>query len=247
MFLKTMHFEKCDGAPIWQVIGFWNETIERWLKEGLPVKIAEMAKQSSTIHCPEEICDYFKMNRREKVSVNLGMLPAFEPQVLEEDEDTRIAINNEGVTYREVKKGTSVPQFLEFPVENMEDWAKIKDRYQYDAKGRYPDNWDYLVRMYRERDCPLSIAVNGFFGGLRKLMGDENLMLAYYDQPELINDMSDFFLDFYVKVLDKAVSEIEIDFCIVWEDMCYRNGPMVSPQIFRKFILPYYRKNYRFF
>jgi uroporphyrinogen decarboxylase len=43
-------------------------------------------------------------------------------------------------------------------------------------------------------------------------------------------------------VLTRAVTEVDIDFALFWEDMCYKAGPLLSPTMFRKFMLPNYKK-----
>jgi len=29
---------------------------------------------------------------------------------------------------------------------------------------------------------------------------------------------------------------------LIWEDMCYKNGPLISPKMFDRFMLPYYKR-----
>jgi hypothetical protein len=54
--------------------------------------------------------------------------------------------------------------------------------------------------------------------------------------------MMDYLVDFFIEVLSKAVKEVRIDFAMFWEDMCYKNGPLISPAMFRKLLLPGYKK-----
>lgn len=35
---------------------------------------------------------------------------------------------------------------------------------------------------------------------------------------------------------------VEIDFVYIWEDMSYKNGPMLSPKMFDEFFVPYYQR-----
>ena len=58
--------------------------------------------------------------------------------------------------------------------------------------------------------------------------------------------MMDTLADLYIAVLRKAVSEVKVDFAIFWEDMCYKTGPLLSPAMFRRFMLPNYKKVTRF-
>ena len=40
---------------------------------------------------------------------------------------------------------------------------------------------------------------------------------------------------------------MQFDYTFMWEDMSYKNGPLISPQLFREFMLPYYREIIGFF
>jgi uroporphyrinogen decarboxylase len=88
----------------------------------------------------------------------------------------------------------------------------------------------------------ISIDGGSFYGFLRDWIGFEQLSYLLYDQPGLVCEMMDYLGDFYVQVLHKALDEVEVDFAMFWEDMCYKGGPLLSPTMFRQFMLPNYRK-----
>ena len=73
-------------------------------------------------------------------------------------------------------------------------------------------------------------------------MGLENLLFAYYDNPQLIKDILDFLGDFWINLWSEVLSQIEVDYALIWEDMSYKNGMLVSPKVFREFMLPYYKR-----
>jgi len=39
-----------------------------------------------------------------------------------------------------------------------------------------------------------------------------------------------------------VVKDIKIDIALYWEDMCYKAGPLISPKMVRKFMMPRYKK-----
>jgi len=45
-----------------------------------------------------------------------------------------------------------------------------------------------------------------------------------------------------MEVVKRVVKDIKIDQATYWEDMCYKSGPMISPAMFRKFMMPRYKK-----
>jgi uroporphyrinogen decarboxylase len=55
-------------------------------------------------------------------------------------------------------------------------------------------------------------------------------------------DINNYLADFWIALFEPVLREVQVDALLIWEDMCYRGGPLISPEMFRKFILPGYRK-----
>jgi uroporphyrinogen decarboxylase len=68
----------------------------------------------------------------------------------------------------------------------------------------------------------------------------------FYDDPNLMAEMMEYLADLFIKVLHRAVHEVDVDFALFWEDMCYKAGPLISPAMFREFLLPNYKKVTKF-
>lgn len=228
-FRALMEFEKPDELCQFEW-GYWPETVERWRTEGLPQGV-EPWDDCGITH-------YFRP------TLERGIYPPFDVEVLEEDETTRVVRQETGIICRESKVGMRLPQFLEHPVRNRDDFEKLKERLDPTDPRRYPDNWEELVAEYRDRNYILCLGrrENGFFGWLRELMGLENLLLAYYDQPDLVHDICRFHVTFLRTLYERALKDIEYDFVFMWEDMSFKNGPLISPELFRTFMLPYYKE-----
>ncbi len=82
----------------------------------------------------------------------------------------------------------------------------------------------------------------GFFWFPRTLMGFNKLMLAFYDQPELLHQMNADLLEFNLKLLEQVRRVCVPTFATIAEDMSYNHGPMISKTIFDEFVAPYYRQ-----
>ena len=79
-------------------------------------------------------------------------------------------------------------------------------------------------------------------GDLVLNLGLENYAVKLYDDREMIAQVMDARVDLAIRILDKAVREVAFDFLFIWEDMAFRNGPMVGPAIFEELIVPRYRR-----
>lgn len=214
--------------------GYWPETIQRWLDEGMP--------QGNP-------WDALDITHYERVPVQTRFFPYLPEEILSETETTRIIKDGTGVTMEVSKEATAFPRYIEHPVKDMKTFESYKEHLDPGTPGRFPENWNKIAPSLNDRDYILVMGGTeiSFFGWHRDLMGVENLLLAYYDQPELIHAISRHHLDFIKALYSKILEDVEFDFIFVWEDMSFKNGPLISPALVREFMLPYYRELVDFF
>jgi uroporphyrinogen decarboxylase len=123
-------------------------------------------------------------------------------------------------------------------VRDRTTWERLKERLNPDAQNRYPEYWDYVKRCYRQRDFPLGIYAGSYYGWIRNWVGMENLALWYYDCPELVHEMTDYMAEFVLRLIERALDEVpDIDYASIWEDMAMKTGPLISPKLFREFMM----------
>jgi len=157
--------------------------------------------------------------------------------------DTEIfSRDNLGRILQLIKGAASIPlPIAQWPVRNMDDWLKLKPYYQYSPARLAPD-WLAKARQQQAAGCAIVATIPGGFDEPRQLMGEENLCIAYYEQPELIHDMLQTMAETAVRVLDKVTAEITVDILSVHEDMAGKSGPLAGPRQIQEFIHPYYRR-----
>ena len=234
-FHATCKFEPVDRPFRFETIGFWPETIDRWHGEGLPEEVEVI---SAYVH--------FGMDLRMPFFIgggyDAGFVPAFEEKVIEETDEYRIVMNTCGNVQKEFKGGHStLPQFLEFPVKDMKTFEEVKWRLDPATPERL-GNWHETADFYNEAEIPVYLYMCGLFGQARHLLGFENLMFAYYDSPELMHAIGENWVTLHTGVIEQMTSSAKIDAIDIWEDMSYRNGPMIGPTLFEEFMSPYYRR-----
>jgi len=241
-FLRVMEYQPVDRLPNWE-LGTWGQTIDRWLAEGLA---------PDTFHWNwfvGEEC--LGMDQREFVPVNMGMIPGFESKVLEKTDRYEIVRHGNGIVTKALIEGTvrgtraSMDQYLRFPVETLSDLRALKKRYDPKTPTRYPLYWRSQIPAWASRKHVLILGHNactGFYGVARAWMGTENLSLAFYDQPALLDEMFEFIADFAIETTRPFVEAVQFDYFNFFEDMAYKTGPLVSPACFKRFIMPHYRR-----
>jgi uroporphyrinogen decarboxylase len=52
----------------------------------------------------------------------------------------------------------------------------------------------------------------------------------------------DHLTDLYLAVFERVVDHVRVDVIHIWEDMCGRQGPLISPDHWREFMGPNYRR-----
>ncbi len=237
-WIRCMHFQPVDHIPD-EEFGYWDETFKVWHEQGLPEEINDNAAAER----------YFGFSARSEVPVILGLYPEFERKVIEETEKYQIIMDTDGVKKKVFKDGTStIPHYLEFPLKGRREWEEIfKPRLDAKLKIRYPENrkdWEEIKARYNDPDWdkPVGISIGSLFGWLRNWAGFEGIAMMCYDDPELVQEMVSHLADLTCSVIKRSAKEIRIDYGAGWEDMCFRQGPIISPKMVRKFLTPNYKR-----
>jgi uroporphyrinogen decarboxylase len=230
--LQTLGFERAD-PPFVRAVGGWQETHDRWLKQGW---------DGRPLH------EVFGTDEILRLGIPYGPSPEFEYELVEEDEHTKVYLNHEGILMREFKvhPETSMPQFIRFPVEDPADFETLAaSRLGLNASSRFPDGWTAIVTTWAESGLPRRCCGDrwgGFFGPLRNFMGLEKLSLAFYDQPALVERMMEQRADAIVAITDEILRHTTFEVFWFWEDMACKHGPLVGPDLYRRFALKHYRR-----
>lgn len=198
-----------------------------------------------------DVRDYFDFDKGiDKVWFNNLLCPPFEEEVLEDHVSWVLKRTSRGTIIKEHKERAGMPQLVSGPVSNWQDWEQLKaERLKPTLDGRLPSDWDEMIVEYNARDYPLFIGgpYNGFFGTPGDLIAKDQLLLMYYEDPDLLKDMINYLADFWIALHDQILDHVNVDAASFWEDMCYKNGPMISPAMFREFMLPAYKKMTAFY
>jgi hypothetical protein len=182
----------------------------------------------------------FDTVRRHNVEVSCGMIGGSAPKTLEETDEYRISMDGYGRTVKLFKKSATIALPLSYPVTDWESWLAVKDRYTF-SESRFAPGWDSRAREARDRRDLIVAHIPGGFDEPRQLMGEEELCVAYYTQPDLVHDMMQTMAQTAARILERVVAQVPVDVLSVHEDLAGKSGPLVGPNQIREFIAPYYR------
>jgi uroporphyrinogen decarboxylase len=176
------------------------------------------------------------------VPVNAGPTGVCKHVVLEEDEERSVYRDSLGVVAEINKKGDkSIPHFLEFPIKDRKTWEPYKEALDPASTSRYRHLREALPRL-RKSTGPVGIPGGSLAGTPRNLMGFERIAVLPYEDPELFSEIVDTFGRCIVAVLERVLPLIQVDFCMGWEDICFNQGPAISPHVYREVVGPWYRR-----
>jgi uroporphyrinogen decarboxylase len=233
-FLACVLGQPTDRPPYWLFWGPWDTTLQRWHQEGLPAEVQDHRSSFDPDQPPRA------------VRVNCGPCPRLERTVLEEDDDSLVYVDTWGVVRRDLKHRESMSTFLRFPVQSREDWQRFKEeRLEPDHPDRLSGDWRQACATWQAAGIPIQLGYYpdvGTFGIVRWLLGDEEGLIAYYSMPDLVHDIMDHMTSLYLTVFEQVAREVRVDVIHIWEDMCSRNGPLISPRHWDEFIGPNYRR-----
>lgn len=193
------------------------------------------------------------MERLLTLPVETNAWPPFELRVVEENERGRVWLDETGVMILDAGGGLTTPgfrtrSFLSHPVKNRADWIRLRDEhFNPHAPGRYPNDWSERAGKLRDRESPLQVSIQGLYWKTRDWVGFENLSMMFYDDPTFVHEMMEYVTGFNITLLDQALQDVEVDAVFIQEDMAYKQHAMISPTMFREFMLPRYTRWADFF
>jgi uroporphyrinogen decarboxylase len=257
----VINFKKPDMLP-W-CDKFFDETVIKWFGEGLSVRdvvVIEWEVREGSVSLLNrpvvkgfDLYSYFGCYDYGglKVPLDLGPIPRFKQKVVKETERYIDVLTETGTVTRQLKeaeyKWYNMPMFLVFPVKDRETWEKYKARLNpYDYR-RYPKDWekDTYIKAFEEyQKGSTRLSVSGFYGFGAQLMGIPTFISMFYKDPELIEDMIEYWEHFTIETIKDAVETLKdrIDLVFWWEDMAEKHGPCISPKLYREFLSPHYKK-----
>ncbi len=173
--------------------------------------------------------------------------PKFNEIIVEERERHEVVqdIYGRHVLFFKGRRTGFMPEYIDHPVKDMKSWEE-KCKWRLDPKN--PERYTHLAQdmeAAKEKARQGLIITQRCVGGymyLRSLIGPEELFYKFYDEPELIHDCMKTWLELADAVTAKHQEFVTIDELFFGEDICYNQGSLISPDMIREFLFPYYQQ-----
>lgn len=234
-----LHYENYDALPVVH-FGYWKETLHKWAKEG---------------HIPE--ADYRPWNW-EPIAQQQGfdfewggdfptgadLNPNFGWNVLEKDADGTLKMrNSDGVVVLQKPGAGSIPSEIEHLLVDRASWEEhYLPRLQYSAERIDREKLGALPAP-AERAVPLCLDCGSLFGRIRDWLGLEGSSYLYADDEDLYDEIINTHGALVLRCAETVLqSGIQFDYAHLWEDICFKSGPLVIPSVFEEKVGPWYKK-----
>lgn len=231
-FVNQMHYRAIDRCFNME-FGYWNENFTTW-----PLFI------DNHITNDEEADIFFNFDKFKTITGNTWLSPAFPQTVVSETATTKVVMNPEGLLAEIPKDGhDTIPHYIRPTIVTPDDWKECKrEKFRRDDPARKIDVED-LKRIHPpDRDYPLGVSCGSMIGKIRDLLTFEGLAYATYDYPEMVEDMVETCCLLVEDFLDQVLPHFDFDCASGWEDICFKNGPIVSAPFFRDVVMPRYKR-----
>jgi hypothetical protein len=257
--LAALNYEPYDRLPVLH-FGFLADTLIKWKNEGHLTEEefgdAMSADQDVRLEALTKKLG-FDVAYHRVFSLNARISPGFESKVIEVLPDgSKKVMNGFGVINLQKDGAGSIPMEFDHLLKGRKEWDELflpqmqfsMDRVngvmvncetemkRFDQGGR-----EYLMQPNRENHYLLHCG--SLFGSLRDMVGMVNLCYLMADDPDLVIEMISVTADLCYQCVKAALeSGAKFDIAHFWEDICFKNGPLVNPAFFAEHVGPHYKR-----
>jgi len=255
--MAVLNYGNYDRLPVVH-FGFWNETLDKWANEGLITREeADGWKDGNPIDVELGTRLGFDLNWYSAMHLDTHLLPPFERTTLEELPDgSRKVLNVDGVIVLEKPGATGIPAEIDHKLKTRADWERdYLPRLQYapervfKAKVRVGgemiplDEGGLEFLKQDTRDYPYGLHCGSLFGKIRDVIGVTGATYIYADDEALFDEMINTVGNLCYTCIKAALETgAKFDFAHFWEDICFKQGPLISPFVFEEKVGPHYAR-----
>jgi uroporphyrinogen decarboxylase len=206
---------------------FWGDTQKKWTEEG-------------HLKSGEDLSDHFGFDLSMGGALKLVARLDYEPEVIEEDEDTILKRDGNGAILRTHKKHNATPEHVDFMVKDRSFWES-------DIKPLLTPSIDRLnIEGYREAKAKAAAAGRFFclagvnvFELMHPVCGHEYMLLGMAMDPDWIKDMVNTYASLIVQLQEVLFAEAgKPDGIWYYEDMGFKERPFMSPDMYKDIVQP---------
>jgi uroporphyrinogen decarboxylase len=254
--LAVLRYQPVDRLPLVH-FGFLGETLEAWGRQG---HISEELRHGGDATPAEDALARklgFDFSWQTMFYPNTLLRPGFPVEVVGEFPDGSKHIrNSHGVVELRAPGAGSIPAEIDHLLKDRRSWEEhYRPRLQWcpervsevgfwhnGQRVRF-DQGGLEILKTGQCDRPLGLHCGSLYGNFRNLVGVEGTGYLLVDDEPLFDEIINTIADLCYRCVEFALaSGARFDFGHFWEDICFKNGPLVNPAVFADKVGPHYRR-----
>lgn len=241
----ALRYKDYDRLPILH-FGFWRDTLCKWADEG-HITRDEAAQWHDGGPADQSISEKlgFDCNYYRALHTVTDITPSIESRVLEELPDgSRKVVNSHGVVVLQRDGAGSIPAEVDHLLKGRKEWEEVfLPRLQFSPERAQVSEGQKAWIEDPNRGEWFGLHCGSLYGSIRNWIGVEGSAYLYADDEELFREIIDTVGDLCYQCT-KAVLDVTdaFDFAHFWEDICFKNGPLITPRVFDEYVGPHYKR-----
>jgi len=255
--MAVLHYRPRDRLPLVH-FGYWTETLAKWAQEG---HVTQEEARAWADGNPTDAAVSgrlgFDFDWNCLFAPSAQHRPAFEREVVRSFPDgSRHVRDAHGAVVWERPGSTGIPAEVDHLLKDRASWEEhYRWRYQWceervtTARVRVGDRmlpWgEGGLEFLRcgDRDYPYGLHCGSLYGHIRDILGLEGSCYLLVDDEPLLDEMIQTVADLVYRNVEYVLAAgARFDYGHFWEDICFKSGPLIRPDVFRAKVGPHYRR-----
>ena len=255
--LAVLDYKPYDHLPVVH-FGFWRAVLQTWASQGhLSEHEATHWSDGNAVDASIGAKLGFDYNYYSCFHSNTGLYPGFEKKVVATFPDgTQHVQQPNGCIVLQRPDAIGIPAEVDHIFKGRKEWDELfRERLQFNMdrvnRGFVRAN-DKMVRFDQggldflkkdDRTYPYGLHCGSLYGQIRGFMGLENACYLMFDDEPLMDEIINTVAELsYQSTKAVLASGAKFDFAHFWEDICFKNGPLISPAVFDAKVGPHYKR-----
>ena len=251
-----LHYKTADRMPVVH-FGFWAETLEKWFREGHLTEAEANSGEEGCLSINQKLG--FDFDWFSTFFYHSSLHPDFDRKVIEEMPDgSKKVLNKYGVVELEKPGAGSIPMEIEHTLTDRASWEEhylprlqFAEKHIQQAMVVNPDDGTYKVFSEGGREVlkdknrvqHYGLYCGSLLGDIRNWLGVTGLSYMTVDDEELLEEIIQTVAELAYRNTEYILKTgAQFDFAHFWEDVCFKNGPLISPVFFKETIAPHYKR-----
>ena len=241
--MNILHYKSVDRMPAVH-FGYWPELLVEWAEQGhISMELARNWGDGNAADVEIDKIIGWDFNWSRTVGAYNSLFPAFETKVLEKLPGGFIRRQNADGLIERVREGAgSIPAEDDYQLKDRASFEELYKPKMLFTKDRIP--YEYIRETVKEdRDYPVGLHLGSVLGQIRSMLSVVGMSYMICDDYELFGEIIDTYADMQYKCVEEILKTgAKFDYAHYWEDICFKNGPLISPDMFEELCAKHYKK-----